>query len=603
VLEIEKDVKQNLSGIEEERRMDSHNGIVCYLRNVVFFALIIACIEPVGREVRCASYRVGPESSYTEIGAVPWESLAAGDSVLIHWQSTDYHEKWVICLEGTETDPIVVKGIPGPGGERPVINGIDADIRPELDFWSESRCIIKIGGASVPLDCIPSHIIIEGLDVRNARPPYNSYDSDGNYEPYVSSASAIYVEKGIHLTIRDCVFRDNANGFFTAWMSEGILVEGCFIYDNGLDGSYSQHNSYCESQGITYQYNRYGPLRDGCGGNSLKDRSSGCVIRYNWIEGGNRQLDLVESDYSALYDDPSYRTTFVYGNVLIEPDGAGNSQICHYGGDNGYTPYYRKGTLHFYNNTVVSTRTGNTTLFRLSTNDEAGDCRNNIIYTTATGSHLAMLDETGILALRNNWLKEGWVNCHGWLGGSVIDQGGNVAGIAPGFFNESGQEFWITGSSECVDHGTVLAGACLPDNDVYLEYVKHQSRKARVQNDAFDMGAYEHPHDGGIPACVEGLAAERSGPDILLTWNAVNADSMGFPLAVDSYRVYETGAGHFLPSLPVLQTDTAETTYTDQNVAPDPLANRFYRVTAVKAGHESAAGGTVGVFDYDVSGQ
>ena len=40
--------------------------------------------------------------------------------------------------------------------------------------------------------------------------------------------------------------------------------------------------------------------------------------------------------------------------MLIEPDGAGNRQIVHYGGDNGTTAMYRKGTLFFYNNTVVS---------------------------------------------------------------------------------------------------------------------------------------------------------------------------------------------------------------------------------------------------------
>ncbi|WP_419641612.1 hypothetical protein, partial [Thiolapillus sp.] len=63
----------------------------------------------------------------------------------------------------------------------------------------------------------------------------------------------------------------------------------------------------------------------------------------------------------------------MYGNVLIEPDGAGNSQMVHYGGDSGDSgdsgneSIYRKGTLYFYHNTVVSTRDGNTTLVRLST--------------------------------------------------------------------------------------------------------------------------------------------------------------------------------------------------------------------------------------------
>ena len=40
--------------------------------------------------------------------------------------------------------------------------------------------------------------------------------------------------------------------------------------------------------------------------------------------------------------------------MLIETGGAGNRQIVHYGGDSGTTANYRKGTLYFYNNTVVS---------------------------------------------------------------------------------------------------------------------------------------------------------------------------------------------------------------------------------------------------------
>ena len=122
-------------------------------------------------------------------------------------------------------------------------------------------------------------------------------------------------------------------------------------------------------------------------------------MRYNWIEDGNRQLDLVDAGTSALYDDPSYRETFVYGNVLIEGDGEGNSQIVHYGGDSGDTSRYRKGTLHFFHNTVVSERTGNTTLLRLSSNGESADVRNNVLYVEAQGSRLAMLNSSGAARL------------------------------------------------------------------------------------------------------------------------------------------------------------------------------------------------------------
>ena len=54
---------------------------------------------------------------------------------------------------------------------------------------------------------------------------------------------------------------------------------------------------------------------------------------------------------------------FVYGNVLVEPDGAGNRQLIHFGGDNGNEPTYR-GTLYLWNNTMVSTRTNRTMWLR-----------------------------------------------------------------------------------------------------------------------------------------------------------------------------------------------------------------------------------------------
>jgi hypothetical protein len=56
--------------------------------------LLLACIH-----LRAATYEVGPNKPLTAIGQVPWESLQAGDTVLIHWRSTPYKEKWVICRQ------------------------------------------------------------------------------------------------------------------------------------------------------------------------------------------------------------------------------------------------------------------------------------------------------------------------------------------------------------------------------------------------------------------------------------------------------------------------------------------------------------------------
>ena len=429
------------------------------------------------------------------IGEVPWEGLLPGDRVLIHWRAEPYREKWVLCRRGTEQSPIVVSGVPGPGGELPVIDGRDAVTRLALDYWNEARGVLKIGGASVPPDALPAHLVIENLEIRSGRPPFTFTNESGGIETYASNAAAIYVEKAEHLVIRNCVLHDSGNGLFIGAFdgaTQDVLIERNFIHDNGIEGSYYEHNTYTAAIHITYQFNRMGRLRAGCGGNNLKDRSAGLVVRYNWIEDGNRQLDLVDAEDSpVLVNHPDYRRTFVYGNVLVESDGQGNSQIVHYGGDSGTTSDYRKGVLHFFHNTVVSTRSENTTLMRLSTNDEHADVRDNVVYTSATGPHLALLDSSGVLELRDSWLRAGWVVSHGSFSGTFIDNGGNLEGDDPGFADLPSQDFSPAPGSPLIDAGGELHPETVPEHEPVWQYCRHQSAAPRPDDGARDLGAFE----------------------------------------------------------------------------------------------------------------
>ncbi len=448
---------------------------------VLFLAVILFCSIALAEETQV--YDVGPGRAYEAIGEVPWESLEAGDTVRIHWRSEPYKEKWVICRQGTAGAPITVTGVPGPGGELPVIDGRDATTRSQLNYWGEERGVIKIGGANVPADTMPRYIIIENLDIRSARPGYTFTGRAGLTE-YRGNAAAIFIEKGENIIIRNVTMRDCGNGFFTASGSRNVLLEGCHIWDNGIENSIYEHNSYTASDGIIFQFNHYGPLRDGCGGNNLKDRSKGLVIRYNWIESGNRQLDIVDGGWG---DVPDYRETFAYGNILIE-DGIGNRQVVHYGGDSGNTDRYRKGTLYFYNNTVISTRTGRNTLFRVSSADEHVDCRNNIIFGTSAGNlfEITSGDSPGTVAMSHNWLKPGYT----LGGGAVSDDGTSVTGSDPGFMDFAGQDFRLREDSPCIDAGTTLHPAVLPRHDVLYQYVKHQGSRPRDDGEEMDIGAY-----------------------------------------------------------------------------------------------------------------
>lgn len=474
--------------------------VVCLINNIrckatrftlcfLFFNLLI------NFHVFATDYHVGPGQSLTSISQVPWATLEAGDRVYIHWKATPYKEKWVVNRQGTLTNPIEIIGISNAQGQQPVIDGNNAITVDGVNFWNESRGIIKIGGSNVPQDGLPAYITIENLEIKSARPPYQFTNDNGQTETYANNAAAIYVEKAAHLIIRNCTLHDSGNGLFIGehnGLTENILIEKNYIYNNGIEGSYYQHNTYTSAINITYQFNRLGPLRTGAGGNNLKDRSAGLLIRNNWIEGGNRQLDLVDATGSTvLLNHPKYSTTHVYSNILIEPDGAGNSQIMHYGGDSGHTNDYRKGDLYFYNNTVISTRTGNTTLVRLSTNDETAHVFNNLIYTIASGEYFAMIAGHGTFNMNHNWLKPNWQHCFCSPDGVVIDLGNNISGADPFFDDFDNQIFSLQEISPLINQGGIIPSLLLPDYNVSFEYVKHQESVSRPVSGNLDIGAFE----------------------------------------------------------------------------------------------------------------
>lgn len=437
-------------------------------------------------------YEVGPGREYADPGQVPWESLAPSTLVRIHYRDTAYRNKWVINVAATEADPVVILGV-ADNGRRPVISGEDAQTRQALNYWNEVRSVIKVGGSNIPDNPDgPSYIYIQGLDIQSARPAYSFSDDSGQSATYSQNAAAVHIEEGDAITIHDCLLHDAGNGIFSSSATSRIVISGNHVFDNGIDGSIYHHNSYTESQGIRFEFNHYGPLRDGCLGNNLKDRSSGTVIRYNWIESGNRQLDLVETDYDHIANDPDYDVTFVYGNVLIEPEDAGNSQILHYGGDGGDTAMYRQGTLYFYHNTVVSTRSGNTTLMRLSTTTVQADVFNNILFATAGGSRLAITSGNGQTMLTDNWLPVDWRLTHesGLDPGATVTDMGNVEGTAPGFVDADGQDFHLTADAEAGEGAGVLP-VDVADYPPEYQYIKHQQYEQRPVSDPSDIGAFE----------------------------------------------------------------------------------------------------------------
>ena len=497
------------------------------------------------------AYEVGPDEAMKSLGEVPWEKLAPGDTVRIHWRPEPYREKFLLRGQGTQDQPIVVCGVAGPAGELPVIDGKDAVARPGLPYPfsgnGEPRGLIHITlGASDQWGYKPKYIVIQGLHIRNAFYENSFTSSTGKKVAYTENAAGIFVERGEHIVVRGVEIEGNGNGFFVASgdseevLSRDILLERSRIYGNGTVkvGADRYHNIYTEAAGTVFQFNDIGPLREGSGGGALKDRSAGTVIRYNRIEGGARTLDLVDAQesYPVTKDLPQYRTTLVYGNLLIAGPG-GASNMVHYGGDSGVTDVYRKGTLYFYNNTVVvrANQEGpngryRTSLFDASTSDETIDARNNVVVVEpgtpgSKPTELAWMRDEGKLKLGVNWATPGVFE---WRGDGPPFKGG-ITGLdrvlgdknnGPGFADEASGDFALAS-------GAAAAGAAEPPHDVTVklgatvdfEYVHPAS--GRPRSSVADLGAFAASGTGSSNGGNKVTGPTGAGPTVPGTSNSV----------------------------------------------------------------------------------
>src|SRR5215208_3632261 len=186
------------------------------MKNTLVLAALLGIAYPA--PIAATTYEVGPGKPLATIGAVPWESLNAGDTVLIYYRATPYKEKFVLARVGTPAAPITVRGVLGPNGERPVLDGNGATTRAQLAYPSRVRGVIKIGSATVPFadgtTVMPQWLVIENLEIMNAHAPNTFTGPTGASETYTSPASAIYIEFGENITVRNCDMHHNGNGFF-----------------------------------------------------------------------------------------------------------------------------------------------------------------------------------------------------------------------------------------------------------------------------------------------------------------------------------------------------------------------------------------------------
>jgi len=141
--------------------------------------------------------------------------------------------------------------------------------------------------------------------------------------------------------------------------------------------------------------------------------------------------------------------------VLIKSPTSGNNQVVHFGGDSGKAAQYRK-ELIFAHNTVVSSRRGNTVLFRRSHAGAKLVCVNNLAYVTPEVGRLSLLNDVNVRECRfdGNWFSRGWRISPG-SGSQTLPRGGNLSGIDPGFLDVSGLDLRLAGGSSAIGVGRV----------------------------------------------------------------------------------------------------------------------------------------------------
>ena len=391
-------------------------------------------------------YPVGPGFALTSLDQVPWERLAPGDTVRLHYRAEPYRGKFLVAAKGTAAKPVRICGVRGPGGERPVIDGQNATTRSALAAaFAGSASDIHQGRALVMIKAMasdawndrPSHVQIDGLKITRAHPDYRFRDAAGVERAYSDFGACVWVDRGEHITLADNELTDCVMGVFSRTTDDGsgaitqdLRLVGNVIRGNGIAGSELQHNTYTQGLGVVIEHNVYGPLRAGAGGNAIKDRSAGLVVRYNRIEEGAHSLDLVEAEDFPLLalSRPDYRTTLVYGNQIRKNGDTGS--VIHYGGDHYGSqpgamwgePIYRKGVLQFFHNTVIVTGRG-AAVFQLSTTEEHAEVWNNAIVFASTVSQKALRTGQSVLSpwvtggmvtLGRNWLSSGWRDSDEW---------------------------------------------------------------------------------------------------------------------------------------------------------------------------------------------
>ena len=439
------------------------------------------------------TYDVGPGQKYTTLTGVPWLSLKPGDVVNVNYQPTPYATIIVMTTVGTAALPVTINGVTDADCNRPVLSGKNAVVAADAvaaNYFGESPGSYMVGNGLInfawpshvyPYQA-PSYITIQNLEITGAAAG-NRYTSAGGASSAWSGSYGIYAVMFSNTTIQNCLIHGNDGGVFfnsqdALRTSSYVTLRDNIIYGNGVVGSYLYHNIYGQGYRTLYEGNWLGSEKAGADGSTLKDRSSGTVIRDNYIVASARAIDLVDSETDpTVINDPLYNYAWIYSNVIVDdfslPQNSGD--LIHWGGDSGTTANYHQGTLYFYFNTlVIRNITNNGTevgIFDMSLPADKVEAHSNIFdFSNNAAAYWPVslgvccgtinFDDT-------NWITSGYsAQNSNRTGGTVVfrQNGTLLQGTNPGLNGN----FTIAAGSPVIGHGA-LAPALVPSSTATLQ--------------------------------------------------------------------------------------------------------------------------------------
>jgi hypothetical protein len=343
------------------------------------------------------TYDVGPSQAYKTIQSVPWTSLTAGSTVRIHNEDTTgsnpttYHEYFQLATEATRTQPVRVCGVPDSRGNLPVIDASNSTGRSDVSVYSAGYTAVGIGtpgwaGVYTGTWNSSQYLIVEGLKIQNAKPPYLYTTPAGAAgTAWIEAAACIRLFRSMNTVVRGLDAYNCGNGFFSDFnANEGFaavantLYEGNHLHNNGVSGQDGEHQLYIQGWNDVVQFNVIDDYQSGARGSNFKGRGFPEIVRYNHFgDGAARDVDMVDNQDAQPYTifegylsgtTSSYRSRnvgdaytadllaaaveahhadYVYGNTFVNT----TAEVpIHYSTDHGSLEDDRVGTLWFYNN-------------------------------------------------------------------------------------------------------------------------------------------------------------------------------------------------------------------------------------------------------------